>query len=151
MCNTFHTFFAFLTFFTYLKFFTYFFPLNVFARFCTSKPVKSCKNILYKNGKKCVTHSTHSSHSSHSSHTLNSLHIFFPPSVFARFCTCKPVKTCKNVLHTNGKKCVTHSTHSSHSSHSSHTLNSLHIFFPPNVFARFCTSKPVKTCKNVLH
>src|SRR6266576_2386970 len=87
MCNTFHTFFAFLTFFTYLKFFTYFFPPNVFARFCTSKPVKTCKNVLHKNGKKCVTHS---------SHTLHSLHIlFFPSNVFARSCKFKPVKTCK--------------------------------------------------------
>src|SRR6266576_2294462 len=96
MYNTFHTF---LTFFTYLKFFTYFFLLNIFARFCTSKPVKTCKNVLHKNGKKCVTHSSHSihsSHSSHSSHTLNSLHIlFFPSNVFARSCNFKHVKTCK--------------------------------------------------------
>src|SRR6266550_2811574 len=139
MCNTFltfHTFFAFLTFFIYLKFFTYFiFFYQTFLQDFTSlnllKLAKSCKNILYKNGKKCVTHSTHSSHSSHSSHTLNSLHIFFPPNVFARFCKFKYVKSCKNILYKNGKKCVTHSTHSSHSSH---TLNSLHIFFTK----RFC-------------
>src|SRR6266576_188402 len=101
MCNTFHTFFAFLTFFTYLKFFTYYIFfyqtfLQDFARLNLLKLAKSCKNVLYKNGKKCVTHSTHSSHSSHSSHTLNSLHIlFFPSNVFARSCKFKPVKTCK--------------------------------------------------------
>src|SRR6266576_568235 len=96
MCNTFHTF---LTFFTYLKFFTYFFYqtfLQDFASLNLLKLAKSCKNILYKNGKKCVTHSTHSSHSSRSSYTLNSLHIlFFPSNVFARSCKFKPFKTCK--------------------------------------------------------
>src|SRR6266576_1083337 len=107
MCNTFltfHTFFAFLTFFIYLKFFTYFIFfyqtfLQDFASLNLLKLAKSCKNVLYKNGKKCVTHSSHSihsSHSSHSSHTLHSLHIlFFPSNVFARSCKFKPVKTCK--------------------------------------------------------
>src|SRR6266576_1374505 len=104
MCNTFltfHTFFAFLTFFIHLKFFTYFIFfyqtfLQDFASSNLLKLTKSCKNILYKNGKKCVTHSTYSSHSSHSSHTLNSLHIFFHQTFlqdFARLNLLKLAKT----------------------------------------------------------